>query len=369
MSDNSSIINENNHDDEISLWELIFKVRDIFKYLFSKWLLLLFIGIIGGAIGLLYAFSKKTQYIANLTFVLEDSKSSSLGAYSGIASQFGIDLGENSSSGVFSGDNILEFLKSRLIVEHALLADTVLDNKSSTLADLYLNVYGFKTIWKDKPGLRDISFPPNSNPGRFSLLQDSVMQVLYESILLKNLVVEKPDKKLGFIMITTTSVSEEFSQLFTEKLVNGAIEFYVSTKTQRSRANVNNLQKQADSLVNLLDKKTYSLAVNQDLNQNPARKVALIDAEISTRDKTLLSTMYAEVIRNLEMAKMTLVQETPIIQIVDTPLLPLKKKHTGRITSFIVGGFLFVVFSCIFLVAKKAYRAAIAKEKQSSDGA
>ena len=357
------VINDNNYEDENSLWELIFKLRDALKYLFSRWLLLLIMCIIGAALGLTYAYLKEPVYEANLTFVLEESKSSALGAYSGIAAQFGIDLSGSSSSGVFSGDNILEFLKSRLIVEHALLSDTVLEGKRITLADLYMTVSGFGQQWKNKPTLKNVSFLPDSKPDNLSLIQDSVIQVFYNNIVKKNLVVDKPDKKLGFIQITTSSFDELFSKLFTEKLVSGAIDFYVRTKTQRSRNNVDNLQRQADSLLFLLDKKTYNLAASQDLNQNPARKVALIDEEISGRDKLLLATVYGEVIKNLEIAKMTLVQETPIIQVVDRPLLPLKKVRVGKGMGILGGGLLFLFGTCIYLMIRRISIPAIERNK------
>jgi hypothetical protein len=352
MSENSPVIEDKSQEQKVSVWELIIRFNRTITYLFSRWKILLIAGIIGALLGLMVSLLKKVQYEANLTFVLEEQKSSSLGAYAGIAAQFGIDLG-NSSSGIFSGDNIMEFLKSRLIVEHALLSDTSIDGRDITLADLYLDMSGLKNKWSNKPRLREINYPVGSDPNKLSLLQDSVIEEIYEKVAKNNLTVDKPDKKLGFIQITTRSYSELFSQIFTERLVSGAIDFYVKTKTQRSRANVNNLQKRADSILYLLDQKTYSLAMNQDLNQNPARKIAQLDQDISTRDKYILTTMYGEVVKNLEMAKMTLAQETPIIQIVDRPIMPLQKIRIGKSMGMIVGGVVVILLGCVFLLVRR----------------
>ena len=49
------------------------------------------------------------------------------------------------------------------------------------------------------------------------------------------------------------------------------------------------------------------------------------DVEISNRDKVILSTIYSEVVKNLEISKTALIQETPTVQLVDQPELPLKK--------------------------------------------
>src|SRR5687768_1753224 len=94
---------------ETTIKDHILTIQEWLRYFLGKWLILLVCGLIGAGLGLAYAFIKKPRYEAELTFVLEDSKANSLGAYAGIASQFGIDLGGPSSSGVFSGDNILEF--------------------------------------------------------------------------------------------------------------------------------------------------------------------------------------------------------------------------------------------------------------------
>src|SRR3954467_9549239 len=116
-------------DEEVSLKELLQKLVEWWRYLLSKWLVIGVFGIIGAGLGLTYALVKKPKYSAELTFVLEENKSSSLGAYAGLASQFGLDLGGGGGSGIFAGDNILEFLKSRFMVEKALLSPVEVDGK------------------------------------------------------------------------------------------------------------------------------------------------------------------------------------------------------------------------------------------------
>jgi hypothetical protein len=65
--------------------------------------------------------SSDIKYNAELTVVVEGEQSGgNLGSMSGIASQFGFDIG-GSSSTTFSQNNILELLKSRGVVEAALM--------------------------------------------------------------------------------------------------------------------------------------------------------------------------------------------------------------------------------------------------------
>jgi uncharacterized protein involved in exopolysaccharide biosynthesis len=69
-----------------------------------------------------YAFMQKPTYTASLSFALEDEKSGGggLSGALGLASSLGIDLG-GSAGGAFTGANLLELMKSRNIVEKALL--------------------------------------------------------------------------------------------------------------------------------------------------------------------------------------------------------------------------------------------------------
>jgi hypothetical protein len=52
--------------------------------------------------------------------------------------------------------------------------------------------------------------------------------------------------------------------------------------------------------------------------------------ETTTRDKSMLTTIFASAVQNLELAKFTLSQETPVILVVDSSNLPLKKEKVSE---------------------------------------
>ena len=136
MTDNNNIMD----NDEISLKELIVKIKEWYQFLRSKWKLIILVGMIGGIIGFTYAFMQKPTYKAVLTFAMEDEKGGGgggLGGALGLASQFGIDLG-SSGGGAFAGANLIELMKSRKLVEKTLLSPIQVDGKMISLADYYL---------------------------------------------------------------------------------------------------------------------------------------------------------------------------------------------------------------------------------------
>ncbi len=346
--------------DEISFKELVLKLHDWWKYLLSKWLIIVIIGLTGAGLGLVFSLFSKERYVGELTFVLEDSKPAGLAAYSGLASQFGLDLGGGTGSGLFEGDNIMEFLRSRFIIEKALLTPIMDKGKKMTLITWYINTSHWKEKLDKDPGLKAITYPVGQDRKTFTLMQDSLLNKIHKYLLEKELEITKPDKKLSFIKVTTTAENELFSKIFTERLVNEAAEFYTYTKTKRSKVSVDKLQAMADSLQDQLNRKTYTLAAAQDVNLNPVRQVSSVKGELIARDKIVLQTMYAEVIKNLELSKLTMAQETPVVQVVDSPILPLEKKRFGKLKGLVLGGLLGGFLIVFILVFRRLYREMLA---------
>ena len=348
--------NQQEDNDSISVKELLLKIQKWFKYLVGKWVTILIFAVLGAALGVIASFINKKKYVAELTFILEENNTNALGAYMGLASQFGIDLGGTASSGIFTGENIIQFLKSRLIIEKTFLSPVTENGKTISLAERYIRFNNLREGWKEDATLRDIKFPLNLDRSHFSLKQDSILNEMYKDVIKSKLKVEKTDPKLSFISVKVSTIDELFSKVFSETLVNKAIDFYVDTKTKRAKESVNRLQGQADTLEDFLNRKTYSLAAKQDINLNPAKQMANVGTELALRDKMVFQTMYAEVMKNLEMSKMAMTQETPVIQIVDTPILPLKKEALGKVKGASIGGLLGGFLVTMFLFIKKLYK-------------
>lgn len=338
--------------DEISLKELIIKIKSIWSFLLKKWLIVVSIGLLGGGIGLLYAYLKPIKYTSKLTFVVEEGKSGG-GGLASLAGQFGFDLGGASGGGVFSGDNILLFFKSESLCRETLI--TMYDSTQNImLVDRYAEVTKMKKRWLKKKKIGEINFSKYRN-GKFPRLEDSLMQEIVKDILKTDLSVVKPDKKASFIEVKSMMEDEMLSKFFSERLVKIATQRYVDSKIKTKAINVSMLQRKADSLAAVLNNKTYSAAASQQslIDANPALRSVPIAAEITTRDKTMAATIFGEVIKNLEISKTMLNQETPVIQMVDQSTLPLFKEKVGKLKSLVLGGILAVFLTVLFLIGSR----------------
>jgi hypothetical protein len=341
--------------DEISVKELIQKFLTIWSFLLSKWLIIIVFGITGSAIGLSYAFLKPVEYTSRISFVVEDAKSS-VGGLASLAGQFGFDLGGASGGGIFSGDNVLLFLKSEGLIRETLF--TPYDEMGKiTLADRYAEARKLKEDWLNDTKIGPVIFSQYSS-STMPRKEDSLLQEIISDIIESDLSVTKPDKKASFVEVKVTTRDELFSKFFTERLVKIATDHYVDSKTKTKALNVAKLQLKADSLAALLNNKTYAAASSQQtlVDANPALRTAPIASEISSREKTMAATIFAEVVKNLEVSKTILNQETPVIQIVDQSTFPLPKEKVSKLKSLFFGGILASFLVVLYLLAQKWIR-------------
>lgn len=351
---------------EITIKEVILDFRRWIKFLWSKKWTILVAGILGGLLGLCYAFVKVPLYTASTTFVVESSDSKGgLGRLAGMAAVAGIDLGGD-AGGLFQGDNIMELYKSRRMLVQALLSKIHPDS-NELLIDRYLLYSGIKENWEERPDLLKLNFgqDPTTLSPLENRLRDSVLTSLSNDIRKNALVIDRLDKKLSVLKVDITSPDEMFSKVFNESLVKQVNDFYIKTKTKKFTDNIRILQQKVDSVRAVMKGSIYSAAMVSDAtpNLNPTRQVQRIaptqEAQFSAEaNKAVLS----QLLQNLELTKMTLLQEQPLIQLVDRPVYPLKVSRLGKIKGFIIGGLIFGFLAVGTLVISKWYRNMMAED-------
>lgn len=353
--------NTHNISGELSLGELTVKIRRWISYLLSKWYIILILVGIGVAGGLFYAKVDKPTYTATTTFVLEsgDNSSGGLGQVAGLAALAGLDFG-SSSGGIFQGDNLLELYKSRKMIEAALYDPTPYDS-SILMIDKYLEVMGLKEKWmKKNPALLTISFKEaKQKSSDLQRAKDSILNSIIANISNKDLVVDKLDKKLSIIKVELRSPSEIFAKDFNSALVRKVNEFYVKTKTKKSEDNIKILQHKTDSVRGVMNGAISSAAIVIDNtpNLNPTKQAQrIIPTQRSQFSAETNKAILSQLIQNLEMAKLSLMRETPLIQVIDEPVLPLSKKSIGLIKGIILGGVLGIFISFFFLTVSFAFK-------------
>lgn len=305
-------------EDSNSTNDMLYNIRLFMQYVHKRFWLLKITLLLGIIAGVAYYFIQKPKYEAICTFILEE-RSAGSGGLAGLASQFGVSLGDLGSGGsIFAGDNILNILKSKKVVRQVLLSPVNIDSDSSkSLADYYLGTIEAHDSQQQIFSLSSSRLGITED--NMTAFQDSILNSIYNKLIEENISTEKVSRQGTIIKVQVTAEDDVFARLMSEGLVNEASRLYLNIRVGSAQENINKLQKRSDSLLLLLNNRTFHAAVSQPLDINPGIRSAVVPVEIANRDKTIVATLYAEVTKNLEASKLLLAQQTPVIELLDRP--------------------------------------------------
>ena len=343
------------YNGEIKLTDILIKLLDYKTYLFSKKYIIIAVSGFSFVLGIVFAISADRKYTAELTFVVEEQQHGSgpLGAMSGMANQFGFDIG-GAASTTFSQNNILEFLRSRGVVEEALMQSRKINKTDDLLIEHYLHLNKIKDSWKDNEDLNPVSFR-----SVLSKENDSVSGGIWRDIIDSKLTVGLKSDEASIINLSYISVNEEFAKIFVETLIEQMSKMYITHQTAQSNNTLDFLKSRADSVFLNLEIAEEELAKVKDINQRIVKASGRLKELQLMRNVEVLSTMYLEIVKNLEISKLTLLNQTPIIQIIDRPILPLKNEKKSKTFSALIAGFLGCFLSFAFFVFRKLFKDAL----------
>lgn len=316
----------------------------LFNLLIKKWKLFLIAGVLAGIGGFFYAYIQKPQFESRLTFALDAG--SSEGGLSGamnLAAQFGLGLGAGQN--MFDGDNILEILKSRRIIENVLLSTDTFNSKPISMMDFYLEISGLRKIYNDKERLKNISFPVGSEKKNLSYVQDSILNNAFLSFSSGFISSGRPDKKLSIYEVKVTSLNEKFTKDFTDRLVEATTQFYTEITSKKDRETLEILEQRVESLKNNVGASINTKASSQDANVNPAFATAQVPAIKQQYNMQAYGEAYKEMFKTLEMARYQYLKKIPLLQIIDHADYPMKMIKTGKIKT----GLLFSIIAVFFI--------------------
>lgn len=330
---------------QFTLREVIRNLKDWLRFFLSQWKLLVAAGILGAGLGAVVYQVKDPVYQAKTSFVLEESSMQGIGQMSGIANLLGVNLGGlGGSNGLFQGDNIMELYRSDRMLEETLLSPF---DGSALLVERFIQTEELDKRWSSDVDFTRLNFSTAlTNP---NVTQDSVVKEIVKLIREKQLSVIKPDRKLSILQVTVSSKDEVFAKVFNETLVTKVNAFYFETKTKKTGENLRILQIQADSVRAILNQSIGDLAYTQDRipNANPLLSTATVDGRLKQVDVQSSAAVFQEIVKNLEVAKINHRINSPLIQIIDAPKLPLTRSEIrlgkGIVSGALIMGFLMLV--------------------------
>lgn len=299
----------------------------------------IFVGVlIGLLLGALYAFSKPNIYTAQIS-VMPEIQAKGAGSLSGLGSLAGlagINIDNMGSQDAIRPDlypNVLQSIPFALY----LLKQPVYSIKLKKQLPLaaYMDEAGkswFGTLFApDKSDEQPVKLPINPQ-----LIELTKEQNDHIKGVLAN-VTGAYDKKTGILTIAATEPEAIIAATTAQNSLNYLTNYITTYRTEKSRRQVEFLRQQAAEAKNRYQAAEYALSNYRDSNRAVYLNTAKLEEQRLQADYLLTQSVYNELSKQLEQAKIKVQEETPVFKTLEPASVPLQKSGPKRTVIMIVG--------------------------------
>ena len=352
---------ENLNKDQFSIDNYFIKFLGIIPFIKNNRLIVISGLIIGLIFGLSLEFykSKQKQLVCEIIFVLDNDVAAG-GGLAGLASSLGLGGVVSGGGNMFSGENFKELLKTRGIFRKALLTKVKFGNEEDYFVNICLKHGDLKNNeWKNLPDEFSSYRIKDQQIDNLDSRDINILNTLYFYLKSKTNVVEE-NPKSNFQTLSVETRNDTLSYVWSKLYLKTVTDFYISTKTKKSKDLLVILDKRVDSLRSALYYTQGKLANYNDQNQQIIFQKARVIAERLQMNSSQLQGMYLDALRNYDNLKFTLVKEAPLLSIIEETELPIvaPEYSWGKFTllSVIIGFFLSLFISYFLDIYKRFYR-------------
>jgi len=239
-----------------------------------------------------------------------------------IMGQFGMSGGSES----VNAEKIVELLFTRLIIGNTLFKTDSINNQPDLLINHFIKEFSIDDGAGDETEFQNITFISKKNED-YTIKENKVIQDIYKEITEHHLTAGTSDN--GIVEVNYKSISESFSKKYLDNLFETISEYYISKSNQKQRETYDIVKYYNDSLQTALRKAEAEWAILSDKNVFKVKNEGRLNQLRKTHELEALNIAYTESVKNLELAKFNLINQTPILQLIDSPVFPLKENKTN----------------------------------------
>jgi uncharacterized protein involved in exopolysaccharide biosynthesis len=317
---------EKSHASEsYSLRDLVTIARGYVAELVRAWRLLMMFAFMGLLLGLVLRMTSRRTYEASLSFMLNEDQP--LGLASAIGSIGGL-LGSPDQVNLFK---ILELARTRNIAQKVFFQRTQSPSgEEELLANRLIAEREARGLWAPSPfyrsahPLKDFRFRHDSLKN-FSRLENQALLQVHQHFL--SMLSTQLSEKTNIMELIVVSTDEQLAFELVTRLFEQMSAFYISKTVEKQDETYRGLLHKTDSLKALLEQKQFGLAGLRDQFRGGWSFSGEVPKSILDQEIRALQAVYAEALKNREIASFSLVSRTPFIQALDLPLMPLKSRQ------------------------------------------
>lgn len=335
----------------LTMREIILTIQDYVREVLKNYFVLIFVFLPFMGFYIYKYYTTKPEYYAEVKFLVEGS-SSSTGGLGGLLGQFGIR-----NTGKANPFKIVEVAKSKAIIEEVLFSKY--DNE--LVANHIIELYELSDEWgKNEPQYLNFKFK-HTKYSEFDSLEKTAFVRLINKVTGGKEAVDYMinftfNNETGIYSYQTNSINEKMAIHLQDASYESLRKFFEEDMVENSIKTSIVLKQKADSLQNMLVKKTYQLASIQD------RSLGLVLATPGVKKMTLekeiqaLTLAYSEVLKSYELSDINLKDTKPLFLKLDESLSPLDSTAPSLVINLIKAILLTVLFGAGFIIMRKLYR-------------
>jgi uncharacterized protein involved in exopolysaccharide biosynthesis len=351
MEDNNKdIITQNHSEEEIDLFEIARKLWKGRK-------LIIKVTLTFALLGLTIAILTPNYYTASCTVVPQTGAKSATGNLSGLAAMAGINLGSMSSGEVLSPTvypkilNNVNFQKELLYSEYSFAkAEKPISYYEYATNKEYRTFNLLGTLKKYTIGLPSVIIGAFRNNKVDKTIIDStkVSEHIYSLSYKENLIINgildnlsmNLNSKDGYITLSYTNGEPKVAAEVVLKAQQLLQKYITEFKLEKVRSNLVFVERSYDEAKQSFETKQAELARFRDANKSLSSAMARTQEEKLTSEYNLLLSVYTELAKQKEQAKIAVTETTPILTVIEPVSIPTEKSGPKR--SMMLVGFIIV---------------------------
>jgi hypothetical protein len=259
-----------------------------------------------------------------------------------IKAQFGISSG--SDEGKYY--NVNELVNSNTL-SRAIVQYPTNDSKNLRLYEWIIKDYNAGKYW---------------NKEKIELSKDSMENIITASQLVRNQIAIKTEKS-EFTAINVFANNSQLALRINECVLSSLSDFYIQSKTQKARKDLESIKALQDSLYKALDAVQRASLGFQDDTKYLVKDAPLLPKIKLEQMREELTEQYKVTAATRQNANFRLLNESPIFQVLDKPVGPVDRVVASVKKAFLIAFFITFIILAIFSIRKFIFEIIVAELK------
>jgi uncharacterized protein involved in exopolysaccharide biosynthesis len=159
----------------------------------------------------------------------------------------------------------------------------------------------------------------------------------------------------NIMSLNVSTTNEDLSLALADRLFISLSNYYVNKAIEKQFKTYSVVSTKKDSVLSVLKSNEYQLANFKDTHRGMLMRTDQIAELRLQREITALSAMYAEVLKNTEIADFSLKNKLPFIQVIDEPISPIQPTQVSLLRMLLIGIIAGGMIGSVYVIGRRIY--------------